>query len=134
MAWHLAFNWILFTWTPSDRGEQCVKIIWLRWELKHVFLCQSLILLLWLCQRFIQAYLSRNCNHRQYHCFAILHIFIFNQEQRYITKASLKASKSYWKPCTIHQSIQDKSNIPEILNVQHFSNTTEVYLWNTQDN
>ena len=52
--------------------------------------------MLWLCHRFIQAYLSRNCNHRQYHCFAFLHIFIFNQEQRHITKASLKASKNYW--------------------------------------
>ena len=26
------------------------------------------------------------------------------------------------------------SNIPEILNVQHFSNTTEIWLWNTRDN
>ena len=37
LAWHLAFFSILFTLTPSDRGKQCVKIIWFRWELKHVF-------------------------------------------------------------------------------------------------
>ena len=38
LAWHLSYYYsILFTLTPSDRGKQCVKIIWFRWELKHVF-------------------------------------------------------------------------------------------------